>query len=58
LDVEGYEIDVLKGLNIKKYKPKYILVEARFLDEVNKFLSPYYDMIDKMTYHDYLYMLR
>jgi len=27
LDVEGYELNVLKGLNLNKYKPKYILIE-------------------------------
>ena len=27
LDVEGYELKVLKGLNLDKYRPKYILVE-------------------------------
>ena len=25
LDVEGYELNVLKGLNLEKYRPKYIL---------------------------------
>jgi FkbM family methyltransferase len=28
LDVEGYEINVLKGLDFKKYKPNYILIEV------------------------------
>ena len=27
LDVEGYELEVLQGLNFDKYKPTYILVE-------------------------------
>jgi FkbM family methyltransferase len=58
LDVEGYELDVLQGLNITKYQPRYILVEARFFDDVNTFLTPYYDMIEQLTYHDYLYRLR
>ena len=28
LDVEGYEYQVLEGLNLKKYKPKFILIEV------------------------------
>jgi FkbM family methyltransferase len=27
LDVEGYELNVLKGLNLQKYRPKYMLIE-------------------------------
>ena len=27
LDVEGYELNVLQGLNLNKYKPKYMLIE-------------------------------
>lgn len=30
IDVEGAELDVLKGLNLKKYRPKVILAEAVF----------------------------
>ena len=55
LDVEGYELNVLKGLNIEKYRPEYILVEAWEYDAVDAFLSPYYDQVDKLTFHDYLY---
>lgn len=28
LDVEGYEIEVLSGFNVQKYKPKYFLIET------------------------------
>lgn len=56
LDVEGYELDVLKGLNLTKYRPKYILVEARFFEEVNSFLEDNnYEIIEKLSYHDFLY---
>ncbi|MGJ5675441.1 MAG: FkbM family methyltransferase [Nostochopsis sp.] len=58
LDVEGYELDVLLGMNIEKYKPIYILVEARFFDEVNSFLKPYYNLVEQLSYHDYLYVLK
>lgn len=58
LDVEGYELNVLKGLNLKKYKPKHILVEATFFDEVNDYLSADYEMVEKMSHHDYFYRLK
>lgn len=32
LDVEGYEYSVLKGLNFKKYKPTYLLIEVYDFD--------------------------
>jgi FkbM family methyltransferase len=56
LDVEGYELSVLQGLDFTRYKPTYILVEARYFDEVNGLLvDAGYDMIEKLTIHDYLY---
>ena len=38
IDVEGSELDVLRGLNLKKYKPKLIVVET----------SPPYDLKKKL----------
>jgi FkbM family methyltransferase len=58
LDVEGYELSVLKGINLEKYGPKYILVEATFFDEVNSFLADRYELLEKMSDHDYLYRLK
>jgi FkbM family methyltransferase len=55
LDVEGYELDVLRGLNLDKYKPTYILVEANFFDEINDYLKTHYTMVEQLTIHDYLY---
>ena len=58
LDVEGYELEVLKGMNLKKYKPNYILVEARNFEEINDYLIQQYELVEQMTYHDYLYKLK
>jgi len=56
LDVEGYELNVLQGLNLSKYRPRYILVEARFFNEVDSFLKQHnYKMLEKLTVHDFLY---
>ena len=38
IDVEGHEIDVLKGFDIKKYSPNLVVIE--FLDLKMKFDQP------------------
>ena len=41
LDVEGYELEVLIGINLDKYRPNYMLIELwdTNQDEVNNFLE-------------------
>lgn len=39
LDVEGYELSALRGLDFDRYRPAYILVEARYKNEIVDFLS-------------------
>jgi FkbM family methyltransferase len=58
LDVEGYELQALKGLDLERHRPRYILVEARFRDEIDAHLSPHYDAIDELSHHDVLYAAR
>lgn len=56
LDVEGGEAGVLEGLNLRVHRPRFILVEASRFNEVDDLLtSNRYRMIDKLTFHDYLY---
>jgi len=55
LDVEGYEANVLKGLDFDKHRPRYILVEARYREDVDKVLLPQYTSIAEFTEHDVLY---
>jgi FkbM family methyltransferase len=56
LDVEGAELSVLQGLNLKKFRPKYILVEANFYEEINNYLeSNSYKQVDLFCNADYLY---
>jgi len=38
LDTEGYELNILKGLNLNKYRPSYILVEV-YVDQMNSIFS-------------------
>jgi len=55
LDVEGYELDVLKGMNLDKYRPEYILIETHQVEAVNNLLQPYYQFVEALSQHDYLY---
>jgi FkbM family methyltransferase len=56
LDVEGYELNVLEGLNLARFRPRYILVEARFFEEVNSFLERNgYEIVERMGVYDVLY---
>jgi FkbM family methyltransferase len=58
LDVEGYELQVLKGLDLAKYQPRYILVECNFWEDIDRYLAPHYSLVKKMTHHDYFYQRR
>jgi FkbM family methyltransferase len=51
LDVEGYEVEVLKGLNFKKLKPKAILIEVRatMIFELCELLLNDYQLILNMS---------
>lgn len=55
LDVEGYELQALNGLDIERFRPRYVLVEARFREEIDRRLNPHYDAIDELTDKDVLY---
>lgn len=56
LDVEGGEADVLDGLDLRRNRPRYILVEARFFDAVHALLTSHdYGLLEQMSHHDYLY---
>ncbi len=55
LDVEGYELAVLKGLDFDQYHPKYMLIEARYRDEIDQFLKGIYTPVAQFSHHDVLY---
>lgn len=54
LDVEGYEIPVLRGMDPEHNRPDLILVETKELNGVLEALKGYYRVIDQMSHHDYL----
>ena len=58
LDVEGYEVEVLRGLDFSRHAPRFILVETAKPDEVAALLGGKYELREKFSYHDYLFTLR
>ncbi|ACB49863.1 unknown [Crocosphaera subtropica ATCC 51142] len=55
LDVEGFELNALKGLDFERYQPNFLLIEARFRQEIDDFLAPLYEPIANLSHHDVLY---
>ena len=56
LDVEGAEIEVLKGINHNEYRFKFICIESRSIEKITDYLSiNNYLMIEKLSHYDYLF---
>ena len=45
LDTEGYELEILKGLNLDKYRPKYMLIEI--------YTTAYDDIVNFLNLHNF-----
>jgi FkbM family methyltransferase len=58
LDVEGFEVEALLGLDFNRYLPEYILVEANDPVGVAEVLGRLYELREKLSHHDYLYRVR
>lgn len=58
LDVEGYELEVLRGLDFEKYRPVYMLIEANERDKIENLISLYYESIAELTDRDVLYRIK
>jgi FkbM family methyltransferase len=55
LDVEGSELAVLKGLDFDRYRPSFMLIEARYRGDIDGFLRPLYEPMAELSHHDVLY---
>ncbi len=56
LDTEGYELEVLNGLNLIKYRPTYLLIElySKDFDSVVSYLSKYrYTMVENFSNYNH-----
>jgi FkbM family methyltransferase len=59
LDVEGAELQVLKGIDFRRTMFRYMLIETRSIDEIVNFLEPRgYVLLAKVTFHDYLFQAK
>lgn len=64
LDVEGYELEVLQGLDLEKYRPKALCIEVRhgLQKQVRQLLGSHYDLVQELhqnkDYSDCLWMCR
>lgn len=62
LDLEGYELDALRGLDLRRWAPQYILVDA--LDRADQqpaldmTLASHYDFAEERSDYDLLYRRR
>lgn len=56
LDVEGSEMEVLKGINHKEYRFKYLCIETRDYKKLSDYLLQNdYVLLKKLSFHDYLF---
>lgn len=56
IDVEGWELEVLRGFDINKYRPKVILLENYLHDEeYNKFMLGFNYKLDMKIDYNYIY---
>lgn len=56
LDVEGAEIEVLKGVDHNQFRFKYMLIECRDFEKLNGYLEANnYQFLEKLSRHDYLF---
>lgn len=58
LDVEGFELQALSGLDLTRHRPRYMLIEARFREEIDAHLDALYLPVATLSHHDVLYRLR
>ena len=55
-DVEGAELEVLKGVDHSKFRFRYLCVESRSITEVQSFLENHqYQLAARLSPHDYLF---
>ena len=55
LDVEGFELDVLRGLDLSRHCPDFILIETRKPEVIKDFLCSHYEFVRPLSHHDFLF---
>lgn len=55
LDVEGFEVNVLRGIDHNRHRIEHLLIETSNLNAVMDVLGPRFDLVETMSAHDYLF---
>ena len=55
LDVEGFELPVLSGIDFDQHDISHILVEASDVSAVQRCLAPRYQLVVALSHHDSLF---
>jgi FkbM family methyltransferase len=55
LDVEGYELKVLRGVDFSKHCIEFILIETNQIDFVVAELKNTHRLVEQFSFHDYLF---
>ncbi len=58
LDVEGYEVEALEGLDLRRHPPAFLLIEfwtEERLEAIGRILGPRYELLELLTDHDALF---
>ncbi|MDO9438424.1 FkbM family methyltransferase [Hydrogenophaga sp.] len=59
LDVEGAELEVLKGIDHERFRFRYMLIECRDFPRLSSFLQAHgYAFVEKLSSQDYLFAAR
>ena len=58
LDLEGYEPQALRGLDLERRRPEWIMVEAWDRAAIDALLEPWYVVVGPLSHHDVLYRRR
>lgn len=56
LDVEGAELEVLRGVDHSQFRFRYMCIESRSLERITSYLNEYgYHFVEQLSEHDYLF---
>jgi Methyltransferase FkbM domain len=55
IDLEGFEMQALQGLDFTRVRPTWLLVEERQPEALFTLLSPWYSFVEKLSHHDYFF---
>lgn len=58
LDIEGFEIPALQGIDWTRHRPTWLMIEVRDEVAMDAYLAPYYERVDNLSHHDILYRAR